>query len=309
MFDDIPEVLNRSVLNAPKEFRAPHILFYLAAASVLMFYLQTDFSDSDDALLKFDGLPDEGSWEYDARIAQIADALLSLRHEPGFPDICRRLNSRKLRSAFFEAMAAKIFQSHGFTIHVQNETGVLGRDFDFSISAPDVLANVEVTAPISAHFDPNSLRNSLGKKRRQLPADAPAIIVCCVPGAWRQQAEDLSGELRKVVDRFLRGTGRINYVFLVEDIFLPLKNGGGAVLIGSQQFKNGQPRHSSAELDKILDTVLDVDSQTRTMLSDPNPSEGGVGPLHEWINWLLRRESVSPREGQFYPARLSRRWD
>jgi hypothetical protein len=46
----------------------------------------------------------------------LGETLFLLRKCAGFPDICRRLKDRDLRSAFYEALAARLMFEGGFEI-------------------------------------------------------------------------------------------------------------------------------------------------------------------------------------------------
>lgn len=292
MFDDVPEELNRWVREAPKNLRTPKMLQAVAAMAVLKHYLGRDLFDETDPFLVFPDDPDgRGSWKFPIRVHQIAEAVFTLRNEPGFPEITRRLATRDLRSAHFETFAATMFQHHGFAIHARPETLTAGADFDFAICKENAEANVEATALTGETFNPSSIRNALSKKRKQLPSDKPAIIVCFIPGAWRTQVfRPYDTALASLADEFLRRTQRINHLFFAEDVLLQLTGGRGLAFVRSMVFRNENPRHDSPSLDALLDAPTAINDQSREMALNPpkNAESVATGQLIEWVDWLTR---------------------
>ena len=153
------------------------------------------------------------------RILSVANALFELRNCSGFEELCRRLRMRDLRSTFFELYAAKLFFEDGFDIWAQPETGTRGYDFDFQARRNAEAINVEVTAIRIERFSARTAKNALLQKRRQLPADLPAIVFCAFPSLWLEE-KDLKGELSLICDEFFSRTQRINKVVFVYDPYI-----------------------------------------------------------------------------------------
>lgn len=262
----------------------PYKIHYMAAAVVTKFYLGTWFEDADN-----DPLLDVEPLQNTTRRYQLADALFTLRKEPAFEEICRRFSKLDLRAAFFESFAARHFRQHGFQIHSRPERQKLREDFDFSIRGPGVDANVEVTAFRDCVFNAASLRNSLNHKRGQLPDDKPAIIICVVPGTWRDSIPDFEDELRSLANGFLRGTQRINHLFIIEDIFIR-KGDDGAGLTHILSYKNERPRRASSELDRAISSTPKEDAEVRHLLSTVWEARS-TGELQAWIDWVMTRPS------------------
>ena len=110
-----------------------------------------------------------------------AETLFLLRSSPAFAELRKRLEKRALRSSFFEMLAAKQFLKAGFEIDARHPTGVRGQDFDFVATRDNKALNVEVTALQANEFSETTILNALRNKRKQLPADAPAVICCAIP--------------------------------------------------------------------------------------------------------------------------------
>ena len=280
MFEDVPQELNDWILNSP-DARRPVALPLVAAFSVCQLYLGTIFENSNSPLLNRAPLkPDEVHLLYAARIIQIAGAVFALRNEPGFPEICRRLATRPLLAAFFEAKGAQLFQEIGFSISARPETSTKGSDFDFSIAVDGAEANVEATAFTGEQFSRNSVRNTLRQKRKQLPDDKPGIIVCFVPRRWRPSVWDIQWELKTLGEQFLRGTRRINHLYFNEEMMFRTHQGALATGMHCLHYTNMTPRISAPILDEILAARLAADEPGRAMMRDGiDKAYVGTGPF------------------------------
>jgi hypothetical protein len=216
--------------------------------------------------------------------------IFSLRGEPGFPEICRRLSTRPtLRSAFYEASAAEIYQRRGFLIHARPETGTRGQDFDFSVVADGESANVEATAVAVRRFSARTIRHALNRKRSQLPTDKPAMIVCFIPGL---NEVDLPTELSKIGWEFLRGTRRINYVIFVLDFVLPDDGDLINTRMDNLILGNASVRHQSSAVDQLMRS-----SPVGILAVKRNETWIGPNAFELWVNWLRGRLDCL---GQFY---------
>jgi hypothetical protein len=92
-FDDVPEELNRWVLNAPKETRDDPFAFgHMAGQAVIAFYLRKLLDRKNPFLDYPENQAERIPWQQTIRLTQIAQALFTLRREPGFPEICRPLS-------------------------------------------------------------------------------------------------------------------------------------------------------------------------------------------------------------------------
>jgi hypothetical protein len=101
-------------------------------------------------------------------------------------------------------LAAKAFFRAGFEIDMHPETGEKGKDFDFIAIRSKLIINVEVTALEEKEFYERTAINALRQKRRQLPNDKPAVIICVIPPEWEKIGKDLNEWTASVVHDFLR---------------------------------------------------------------------------------------------------------
>tara|TARA_R110000782_G_scaffold13999_6_gene41330 strand:- start:11513 stop:12115 length:603 start_codon:yes stop_codon:yes gene_type:complete len=198
------------------------------------------------------------------------------------------LATRPLVAAFYEAKAAYHLQEFGFRISARPETLSKREDFDFSISFGETVVNVEATALSGKQFGSKNIKNALSKKRKQLPDDKPAIIICFVPGFWRETTPSIGIELERLAHEFLRGTRRINYLFFLEDIF-HISTGSKAIT-RCFYYKNPNPRMTDPILDSMIDANKVTDAQTRAILQNGVQNGfAGTGAFANWLIWLNQR--------------------
>lgn len=181
-------------------FEAP----YIAAA----YYLIQQFVSKPvaDAYFQMDG----GKMTSDVGMAMttVGETIFELRTKPCIAEFCRRLSTREPRSAFPEALAARIFMENGFAITAIAESGVKGADFDFKARKSGETVCVEVTTLTPPAFSEKTIDNALKAKVTQMRPDKPGVIMCVIPEAWfaeldavprmARQARRLFGKSKRV---------------------------------------------------------------------------------------------------------------
>jgi hypothetical protein len=164
-------------------------------------------------------------------------------------------------------------------------------DFDFSVSTDGAEVNVEVTAlKDTAQFSNSTIKNALMEKRGQLPTDKPAIIVCWLPNRWRVTTADFEPKLEALANAFLRGTRRINYLLLAEEIFYNRGMNKG-LMPNFLPHANLNPRHPCPQLRHMWEHATERSRKIRAEVRDENAPRhgGGMGEFHEWVEWLRSR--------------------
>lgn len=288
-FGNVPSRLTEAVRSLPTSLRErPHR--YTAAGS-LLFIEYLGRPPNDPALQPFLGWDRcLESGEFGLRMAQIGDALFGLRNEQGFNDICRRLGSRSLRSTWFEACSAQLFKSRGFSIHARKEEGIRGEDFDFTAVHDEIRVHVEVTALEAPKFSRKTVLSALGKKRQQLPPSGPSVIVCYYPEAWWDQA-NVDDELAIVSDKFMRGTGRVNYVEFLSERKTPMPDGSIRLTFSSSFAANRQPRSYCEFLENAMQAVIHNPNAYALGVNDESSRLLDVRrEFFEWVDWALGDE-------------------
>ncbi len=220
MLDDVPDKLTNYLREAAADFDQESF-YYFAAATVALFYLQKNMTAPETSdFLNFRRTSRGGIWYgHSGRVILIGETLFLMRSMPGFPEFCRRMAGRDLRSTYFESYAARMFVEAGYKVLARPETGVRGQDFDFQAVRGSEKINVEVTALTQAQFAPETVKNALQQKRKQLPDTDPAIVFCILPEGW-SGSESLGPPLTKIIERFFERTRRISaVVFVIEKHF------------------------------------------------------------------------------------------
>ena len=187
------------------------------------------------------------------RVILVGESLFLLRNCTGFAEFCRRLKTRDFRAALFELVSAKQFFRAGFDLHARPETLVKGDDFDFAATRGTELINVEVTAFTANDYSSNTVVNSLGQKRGQLPPTAPAIICCVIPEQWLKAAIDWDTALTEITSEFFKRTGRINAVVFWGELDLKSSVGsGGAWGLVRKSYFHPSPRFSVVDMTYLV---------------------------------------------------------
>jgi hypothetical protein len=282
--------------NAPQEVaarirRMPPLeptLRYLAAAGFLTqhYFGRNIGLERRDPFMRFDKRePDGRLWQFPARVTQIGQIIFSLRNEPGFAEICRRMSSnRDLKSTFAELAAAGMFRQHGFAIHARPETYVRTEDFDFVIVRGGLVVNVEVTALRQATFKRSKLVGRLHEKRKQLPKDRPAILMCFYPDEWQHEARIL--DLADAAMHFFHRTERVNFLFFAREVFEEFPPYGGALSINCFSVRNFEARHYSDALAKALEGPPEMHAAIEAAMAGPKEHPRFPGEFFEWVDWL-----------------------
>jgi hypothetical protein len=147
----------------------------------------------------------------------LAHMLWLLRDCEGFSDFLDRNRDLDLESAYYELFAARMLLKASSAVKFVRPVSQRGRDFD--LLAYDFLGryhefSVEVKARRKALASARSMRSFLAKHRSQLPQSGPGGLFCKLEGvADGPPADHTFAE----VSHWLRGTGRVDYVFLCWD--------------------------------------------------------------------------------------------
>jgi hypothetical protein len=251
MFDNVPDKLTNYLRSAVVDFDRESF-YYFAAATVALFYLHKSMVDPETSdFLNIRRTSRGGIWYgHSGRVILIGETLFLMRSTPGFPEFCRRMAVRDLRSTYFESYAARMFIEGGYQVFARPESGVRGKDFDFQAVRDGETVNVEVTALTAPNFAPETVKNALQQKRKQLPDTDPAIVFCILPESW-WASQSLGPPLTKIVEQFFERTRRIAaVVFVIEKHFDFEKDGPvGYLSIQHLCLSHPNPRQPVSSLD------------------------------------------------------------
>jgi hypothetical protein len=302
-FSDVPDKLTIFVRDHMNEFKRTgdrNLLYLEAAGGVIFQYLNRYVFEEEgvNPFLTATKVNETGDiwYGFPLRIILIGETLFLLRSCKGFSEICRRLKTRDLRPAYYEMLAAKAFFRAGFEIDVRPEIGRRGSDFDFSATRVGLTVNVEVTALKEKDFYENTAINALDRKRKQLPADTPAVIFCVIPAQWEKIGKDLNQWSEIVASQFLRSTRRINAVVFQLERHIDTSPGRttGGFMIVSKPFTNPNPRFPcdlnvvfrgrgpSAEGHRAIESVASQPEQAQELAKWLR-----TGEFFEWVDSLV----------------------
>lgn len=259
MHEDLEEVAD-IIRQFSSDYRAEHDLFHAAQALIMHFFgkyiinseITPDRVTGKGVDIRSINTP--GVRRYTVRMVHLAETLFDLRHQPGFPNLLDRIKFAQQaqlpnisRRAGFECTIAALFCTMGYAIHARKEVNKIKEDYDFTAVSSSERINVEVTTLKNREFSPNSIKNALKQKKRQLPEDNPAVIAVVLPGRWFSP-ENMESAI-EVANAFLRGTKRPNYVIYYWHMVLEEP---GILLQYYSKVRNPDPRHSAPMLDKVL---------------------------------------------------------
>lgn len=301
MFDGAPQEVARLIRLLPIRSLHPNLRYIAAAGLLTEHYLGVNFARlrSDDPFLRFEKrLPDGRLWQFPARVIQVAQIIFELRNDPGFSEFCRRLSGKRdLQSAFAETAGAAMLKVKGFTIEAKPESYVRTKDFDFTASMKGVTVNVEVFALRRDTFSPDALLSRLKDKRKQLPNDAPAMIICFYPNEWRAQATDLHLSLVGVAARFFTSSDRINCILFAREEWEEQLPVGGGVSLSAFSVVNYRPRHFNSELAEAVGVEPDSHEIVEYLMETGEGlrSSRGNGEFYDWVDWVISANPFRPR--------------
>lgn len=296
IFENVPDWLTGKVKSL-REITDRETLYYAAAGWTIAWYLRKDIqSPSVDRFFDPPGEKPLGRndslWHAHVnRAILVAETLFLLRSSPGFGEQRKRMAERSIRSAYFEMLAAKQFFKAGFEISARPEMRVLGEDFDFTAIRDGQRINVEVTALTADIFSEKTILNALNWKRRQIPANAPAVIYCVLPESWFPDPKDWNLRLPIIAEKFLNGTKRVNVLVAWTEKHIDRGDGQGAgLLLIRNSFLNKKPRIITHHLGflfggrqvsagvKAIQAGIDLD----VLIKESNSSE-----FFRWIDSLV----------------------
>jgi hypothetical protein len=221
----------------------------------------------------------------------------------GFPEFCRRLKDRDLRSAFFELYAAKFMFQGGYEIEARPETYVKQQDFDFQAIKGSEQINVEVTALAEKTATRKTIVNALNQKRKQIPDSAPAIIFVILPEEMTELQMDWDNFLSEITKEFFygtkqsMGTRRINAAVFVGERHRQTKNSDkGAFAFIHKSYFNSEARHQINDMNAlfgwsiksdVLDKVMNESTQIEMAEIESETEKLRNSEFYRWVDYLM----------------------
>jgi hypothetical protein len=145
------------------------------------------------------------------RVIDFVEMLFNLQSVPGFATFYLRLqraHPRAFEGMYAELQIAKMLYATGYPFRfVRAEAKEKRNDYDFEMMFPDSqIACIEAKCRSEDDpVNPDVIASKLGKARRQLPKDAPGIILMKIPQHW-YGTHLIREQLKEIALEFLRNT-------------------------------------------------------------------------------------------------------
>jgi hypothetical protein len=270
--------------------------YYFAAATVALFYLRKDMTNPETgAFLNIRRTSRGGVWHgHSGRVILIGETLFLMRSAPGFPEFCRRMSGRDLRSTYFEFYAARMFVEGGYQVLARPESGTRGQDFDFQAKREGETINIEVTALTQEKFSRQTVENALNQKRKQLPDTEAAIVFCVLPESWWGETS-LGPPLTQIVEKFFTTTKRIGAViFVIEKHFDFEKDGPtGFLSIRHLCLRHPNPRRP------IVSWAFFGDAWQMNLDSMNPPTQRRENEFFRWVDDIFAMKDQTPADPSY----------
>lgn len=198
------------------------------------------------------------------RVMELGRRIFELGQETFIEVLIKNLKRRDLAGAAFEADVIRMLVSLPVIVDLRLESGVKGDDYDIDLwVTPETPLAIEAkTRAETGPYSDSRLKDTLQTAREQLPKDGLGAIFVKVPAQWLGDALYLSNHA-EVIDHFLRGTTRVQFVVLVWDKWVI--GDAGKILrseVGRRIFRSSNiaalPRFWIDGYEKIWGTGIDV---------------------------------------------------
>lgn len=217
----------------------------------------------DDFMLNGYGNQEAARYIHQKRVVELGDILYSLclKNRNTLTVIVERFRKRDIRTTYFEAHIASLLLQDGYAIDVREEIGVLGDDFDLNVEKDGMHIAAEVTSKSeSSSLTESSLRNTLGDKRRQLPADLPSILFIILPKHWTAST-DTESILLQATNKFFSRSKRIGCVQFVWELWFDTPI-GKASAVGFIPLFHPSPRFPLGDIGIVFKPSVPYDIHT-----------------------------------------------
>ncbi len=240
--------------------------------------------NGNDAWLETTAIPDDvRRIVYTHRVVRLADALYTLitGQAKGLDLLRRRLQTRPTKPSFIETEIASLLVFQGFELEVVGEKGKRGDDFDFLATRGGITVSIEVTSKNVDSLSPKTLRNTLFKKRNQVPPGQPAVLYIHIPAKWMRDARVTQSIFNEALIDFMTRSRRFNAVIFVYEEVIPWLDGGFPRMALRACF-NERPRWPFPE---------------RNLFEAREIAEGNFSMARSFLDELLRHREKVAQQG------------
>jgi hypothetical protein len=144
------------------------------------------------------------------RVMDLSEVIYNLQSVPGFDECITRMRDGDIEGTYAELDFGRMLYLNKVSFRFVVPQGIAGRDYDIEVEYPgNIVASADAKCKIEAtEFSENTIRNTLGKARKQLPDTMPGIVFVKVPPRWIADATNVATML-DVARSFLRMTRRV----------------------------------------------------------------------------------------------------
>jgi hypothetical protein len=144
------------------------------------------------------------------RVMDLAEVIYNLQPVPGFDECIARMREGNIEGTYAELDFGRMLYLNGVPFRFVVPQGTAGMDYDVEVEYPGgIVASADAKCKIeSTEFSENTIKNTLGKARKQLPDAMPGIVFVKVPPRWIADANCTVAMLEQARS-FLCGTRRV----------------------------------------------------------------------------------------------------
>ena len=163
-------------------------------------------ANKPDEFLAFDEASEDTKFDHQDRIVKLGHMLFALRESEGFEAFIAALVTRDLAPTFFELWVANILKQNEYSVEFVEAGGKKGEDYDLIARKNGIALHVEAKSRRDGVvLEEKTLRNALGKARKQLPSSGPGSVFVSIPFEWTMD-KDAEKVVGKCIESFLDNT-------------------------------------------------------------------------------------------------------
>jgi hypothetical protein len=172
------------------------------------------------------------------RVITLAEKIVNLQDAPGYRKVGRMILKGEVEPGFTELQVAHILYLAKVPFRFVVPTRKRGLDYDFDMKFGEEVACGDAKCKMeSTERSRDTILDSLGKARGQLPSDRPGFIFVRLPQTWNPQGVDDSHikDLEEIAAEFFRrGTRRVVSLYFYFGLLLEFQQYTAEVMLGHQ---------------------------------------------------------------------------
>lgn len=178
-----------------------------------------------------------------SHVVLFGDLIYTLKDCKGFDYMISCLNTKNLKSCFWEMSVAQVFLKNDYKIEFIKEKGIRGDDYDLKIFNDSSVFHVEAKSRDNPVNNIKSLKNVLTNSRDQLPKNGNGVIYISIPIGWTKQVNAVE-DIEEVIFSFFRNTSRVKFIVIEWEEWISLSNGGKSQVTLFKSYNNPRNDYS-----------------------------------------------------------------